>query len=105
MLEIVKQGYKLEFKTIPVFNGIIQSVVHKNHMSLVKAELDDLLQKKAIETVTQNQILKGFYSALFLVQKKERGNETSHKSKTSKSVSSETSFQNGHNAEGFLKTL
>ena len=23
VLEIVKQGYKLEFKTIPVFNGII----------------------------------------------------------------------------------
>ena len=42
-----------------------------------------------------------FLQYVIFSTKKERGNETSHKFKTSKSVSSETSFQNGHNAKGF----
>ena len=102
VLEIVKQGYKLEFKTIPVFNGIIHSVrsTQKSHV-FGKSRIRRSFRKKCDRNCSTKPNSERFLQYVIFSTKKERGNETSHKSKTSKSVSSEISFQNGHNAKGF----
>ena len=70
-LDIIKQGYKLELKKT-VFNGVKQTKINKQNSLFILQEVDELLQKKAIEIVPQNQIQSGFYSTLFLAEKKTR---------------------------------
>ena len=57
VLSLIPEGYKLEFMTIPSFNGINETKIPKENMSILLQEVDTLLQKQAIEKVdhTLNQ--------------------------------------------------
>jgi len=51
-----------------------------------------MLKKQAIEIVDPKEMNTGFYSTLFLVPKKERGNETSDKLETPQRASLQKAF-------------
>jgi mRNA-degrading endonuclease HigB of HigAB toxin-antitoxin module len=70
VLDVISQGYKLEFVKVPPFLGIKSTNVPRKNESIIKQEIDALLQKNAIEKVSQRDIYSGFYSTLFLVPKK-----------------------------------
>jgi hypothetical protein len=70
VLDVVQNGYKLEFLKIPHFLGIKQTKVPFDQENLIQKEIEELLLKNAIEIVDKSQILTGFYSTLFLVPKK-----------------------------------
>jgi ribonuclease HI len=70
VLDTIRHGYKLEFQEIPNFNGIRKTVVPKEKLHFLLQEVEELLQKQAVEEVPQTEINQGFYSTLFLVPKK-----------------------------------
>ena len=72
VLSLIQEGYKLEFETIPSFNGIKETKLPNENMSILLQEVDTLLQKQAIEKVDHN-LNQGFYSTFFLVPKKTGG--------------------------------
>ena len=70
VLSIIKEGYKLEFIQKPPFQGIKSTLVNTKNLVLLKAEVNTLLEKNAIEIVPKSETQSGFYSTLFLVKKK-----------------------------------
>ena len=70
VLSIIKEGYKLEFIQKPPFQGIKSTLVNTKNLVLLKAEVNTLLEKNAIEIVSKSETQSGFYSTLFLVKKK-----------------------------------
>ena len=46
VLSIIRDGYKMEFQNIPKFNGIIQTKLSQNNMSILQQEIDSLLKKR-----------------------------------------------------------
>ena len=70
ILQTLKEGLKLEFQSKPHWTGIKQTPVNAQSLPIILSEVDDLLRKGAIETVSQSEINQGFYSTLFLVPKK-----------------------------------
>lgn len=72
ILSLIREGYKLEFQSIPKFNTIKQTKLPTENMHLLLQEVDILLKKEAIEPVFQN-LEEGFYSTFFLVPKKTGG--------------------------------
>lgn len=70
VLEVIREGYKLEFLEKPPFLGVKPTRVPEKNQKLIKAEIDSLLEKNAIEIVQSSEIQTGFYSTLFLVPKK-----------------------------------
>ncbi|KAH3712577.1 hypothetical protein DPMN_072327 [Dreissena polymorpha] len=83
----------MEFQNIPKFNGIIQTKLSQNNMSILQQEIDSLLKKEAIEPVYQN-LNQGFYSTFFLVPKKTGGMRPVIK--TPQPVSTDNTLQNGN---------
>jgi hypothetical protein len=70
VLDIIQNGYKLEFIKKPPFLGIKHTKVNSRVSDLIGIEIQELLKKNAIETVHPTMIRTGFYSTLFLVTKK-----------------------------------
>ena len=70
VLDIIKNGYKLEFLKIPPFLGIKPTIVSSQKEDLIAKEVETLLKKNAIEIVPEREMQSGFYSTLFLVPKK-----------------------------------
>ena len=70
VLNIIKEGYKLEFIQKPPFSGIKETKVRKKDQALIDSEIQELLNKNALEIVRNHQTQTGFYSTLFLVPKK-----------------------------------
>jgi hypothetical protein len=74
VLNIVSQGYKIEFVQIPQFAGVRETPLNKGpHQEALLEEVQQLLVKNAIEPVPKNQEREGFYSTFFLVPKKQGG--------------------------------
>lgn len=70
VLDVIENGYKLEFVKKPPFLGIKETRVPSHQKDLIGKEIEALLEKNAIEIVPEHQIQSGFYSTLFLVPKK-----------------------------------
>lgn len=70
VLSILKNGYKLEFLKIPLFQGIRKTKISPENVDILKNEVDTLLQKDAIEKVSPKNSHSGFYSTFFVVPKK-----------------------------------
>ena len=70
VLDLIREGYKLEFIRKPSFPGIKETVVPSCQTMLLEKEIENLLSKNAIERVQKKDNMKGFYSTLFLVPKK-----------------------------------
>ena len=70
VLDLIREGYKLEFIRKPSFRGIKETVVPSCQTMLLEKEIENLLSKNAIERVQKKDTMKGFYSTLFLVPKK-----------------------------------
>lgn len=70
VLELIQDGYKLEFIQKPPFRGIKATVVPISQRDSIAKEIESLLSKNAIERVQKTNAMKGFYSTLFLVPKK-----------------------------------
>ena len=70
VLDLIREGYKLEFEDIPHFSGIKETKVPSHQVPVIEEEINNLLSKRAIEIVNPLKSQKGFYSTLFLVPKK-----------------------------------
>lgn len=70
VLAIIQNGYKLEFLQKPPFLGVKKTFVNVTNLELLKQEVKNLLEKDAVEIVQKTHIQTGFYSTLFLVEKK-----------------------------------
>ncbi len=64
VLSVIEHGYRLEFHTIPHQTGVRQTSVSISNPDILLAEVNNLLNKNAIEPVTTN-IQAGFYSTFF----------------------------------------
>ena len=74
VLEIISQGYSLQFaRRPPRFRGVVPTRVQDSNSHVLRTELRNLLGKRAIEMVPPDQIESGFYSRYFLVPKKDGG--------------------------------
>jgi hypothetical protein len=74
VLEIISQGYSLEFIRVPEFSGVRPTPLNKGPgKGVLLEEVQSLLKKQAIEPVPIDQEEDGFYSTLFLVPKKGKG--------------------------------
>ena len=95
VLDLIQEGYKLEFIRKPSFRGIKETVVPSCQTMLLEKEIENLLSKNAIEKSSE----KGYYERLlqysFSGSKEKREDETCNKSSTSQQVCSEETFQNG----------
>ena len=71
VLDMIWEGYKLEFIRKPSFRGIKETVIPSCQTIILEKETKNLLSKSPIERVQKNDTtMKGFYSTLFLVPKK-----------------------------------
>ena len=70
VLSIIKEGYKLEFLQKPPFLGVKKTVIPHAQKHCLLKEVNDLLEKNAIEHVANQENQTGFYSTFFLVPKK-----------------------------------
>lgn len=70
VLQIVKEGYKLEFIEKIPHTGIRQTNVSAKELKTLLIEVDQLFGKSAIENVPVKERLEDFYSTFFLVPKK-----------------------------------
>ena len=70
VLKTLQEGLKLEFQETPHLTGIKHTSVNARNIPIILAEVEDLIEKNAIEIVPQAEIHQGFYSTLFLVPKK-----------------------------------
>ncbi|XP_041445392.1 uncharacterized protein LOC121402804 [Xenopus laevis] len=71
VLEIIREGYHLEFSRIPRYDVYRVSLVPKvqGAKEIVQEYMDQLLETGAVEPVPREQRRRGFYSKLFLVKK------------------------------------
>ncbi|XP_045202612.2 uncharacterized protein LOC123556081 [Mercenaria mercenaria] len=69
-IDVIKNGYKLEFIEIPPFMGIKHSKTNLKNPDLIGIEIQELIAKNAIEKVPSNLTKTGFHSTLFIVAKK-----------------------------------
>lgn len=71
VLSVISQGYAIPFDSPPPMTRkpVFFSVRDESHVSLLLAEIDSLLEKRAVERVENHQS-PGYYSRLFLVKKK-----------------------------------
>ena len=70
------RGHRLEFESVPPVKKIMKKIKNKNILNfqkkkILQEEVESLLEKGAVEPVRHQH--KGFYSNLFLVQKKDGG--------------------------------
>lgn len=70
VLSVIKEGYKLQFLQKPMFTGVKKTSIPTAQIDVLLKEVEELLSKNAIENVTQQEKLSGFYSTFFLVPKK-----------------------------------
>jgi hypothetical protein len=62
VLSVIKEGYKLEFLQKPPFQGIkVHSKTNNKNSDLLKAEINSLIEKNAIEIVPRLETQSGFY--------------------------------------------
>jgi len=71
---IIHHGYQIEFIQTPPFNGVRETPLNKGpHQEVLIPEVQNLLEKGAIEPVPPDQENEGFYSTFFMVTKKTGG--------------------------------
>jgi hypothetical protein len=56
VLDIIKEGYKLEFVEIPKFNGELETRVPPKQLDIILQEVDTLIRKYAIEEIPPDQV-------------------------------------------------
>ena len=70
VLELIREGYKLEFMRKPPFRGIKETVVSVCQTVSIAKEIDSLLNKNAIERAQKKDAMKGFTVHFFWFQRK-----------------------------------
>ena len=70
VLSVIKEGYKLEFLSIPLPRRVRPTVIPVLDQELISQEIDSLLQKDCMEKVNAQNAQDSFYSTFFLVPKK-----------------------------------
>ncbi len=74
VMNTVKRGYSLQFaRRPPRFRGVLATPVRSDNAHVLRAEVMNMLEKRAIEIVPPAQSESGFYSRYFLVPKKDGG--------------------------------
>ena len=68
---ILEVGYKIPFKSLPIFQGIRQTPVARKYANVLLDKVSALLQKGAIEKILEKE-REGYYSTYFLVPKMTR---------------------------------
>ena len=72
-LEVVTQGYALEFLNLPAFSGVRETGVSGQKGDILLQEVEDFLEKDALAPIPPHQESMGFYCTFFVVPKKETG--------------------------------
>lgn len=71
VLSTISRGYRLQFAMKPPrFNGVIVSVAEGESARVLTAEIESLLNKRAIRVVPEEESHQGFYSRYFVIPKK-----------------------------------
>ena len=70
VLSVLREGLKLGFTTKPHFTGIRQTDVNAQNAAILQLEVEQLLQKVAIEPTPPGEMKTGFYSTFFVDPKK-----------------------------------
>ena len=71
VLAIVEKGYSLEFNSVPPASKVrTTKISNPQQLEVLKKEVSDLLIKDAIEPLTPERVMGGFYSTFFVVPKK-----------------------------------
>ncbi len=71
VLSTISRGYRLQFTMKPPrFNGVIVSVAEGESARVLTAEIESLLNKRAIRVVPEKESRQGFYSRYFVITKK-----------------------------------
>ena len=74
ILDIVKNGIKLQFEKVPKESGPKETIFISQEKKLcILDEVGKLLGKNAIELVPLDQVGRGYYSTFFVVPKKDGG--------------------------------
>lgn len=87
ILQIVKEGYKLEFIEKIPHTGIRKTNVSAKELKTLLIEVDQFLWKKRYRKCTCKKKTRRFLQYFFSSTPKDRGFETSDKSKTPKQFS------------------
>ena len=72
VLSVITKGYRMEFATSPLYSAVRVTRLHGDG-DVLRQELQELLEKDAIELVPIGQMGSGFYSTYFQVPKKDGG--------------------------------
>ena len=71
ILGIIQKGLKLNFQYMPEQRSVrVTRLGSLEQNNIVKKEIQDLLEKQAIERVPVSQVGSGFYSTFFMVPKR-----------------------------------
>ncbi|XP_057200271.1 uncharacterized protein LOC130560481 [Triplophysa rosa] len=71
VLATISWGYRLQFAMKPPrFNGVLMSVAEGESARVLTAEIETLLNKRAIRVVPEEESRQGFYSHYFVIPKK-----------------------------------
>ncbi len=71
VMKSIKKGYMVQFlRRLPRFNVVLMSTVRERNASVLRVEINNLLTKRAIETVPLTDHESGFYSRYFWCQRK-----------------------------------
>ena len=74
ILGIIQRGLKLSFQSMPEQRGVrVTRFGSLEQNNIVKKEIQELLEKQAIERVPSSQVGSGLYSTFFMVPKKDGG--------------------------------
>lgn len=73
VLRVVREGYRIEFTSVPSFNGIRETRPPQAQADVLSDEVASLLLKGAIRPVPPHDQKRGYYSTYFLVPKKDGG--------------------------------
>lgn len=68
--QVIEDGYKIDFSELPHFEGVKETKLAQKSLLVLLQEVDELLQKQAIEPVPPQEEPRGFYSTFFVVPKK-----------------------------------
>ena len=97
---VVRSGYRIQLRVLPRLflsppRWCTRMPQDPVKLEILRDEVKSLLQKRAIEEVTKDHPRRGFFSRIFLVQKRSGGLASSNRSSSSEPICSLSSFQNG----------
>ena len=97
ILDIVKNGIKLQFEKVPKESGPKETIFISQEKKLcILDEVGKLLGKNAIELVPLDQVGRGYYSTFFCRSEERRRLASNTKSSTAEHASHNSTFQDGN---------